>query len=72
MKKMSKEDAAKIVGAVWPSLSKQTLEAFVKSAKGSVRTLTKLMGRVHQTMAINRLEEPDEEVIEAAGEMLME
>ncbi|QEJ99487.1 AAA family ATPase [Treponema phagedenis] len=72
VKKMSKEDAAKIVGAVWPSLSKQTLEAFVKASKGSVRTLTKLMGRVHQTMAINRLEEPNEEVIEAAGEMLME
>ncbi|QHX44276.1 hypothetical protein GWP43_13355 [Treponema vincentii] len=45
---------------------------FVKASKGSVRTLTKLMGRVHQTMAINRLDEPDEEVIQAAGEMLME
>ena len=72
VKKMSKADAAKIIGAVWPRLSKETLELFVKASKGSVRTLTKLMGRVHQTMAINRLDEPDEEVIQAAGEMLME
>ncbi len=71
VKKMGKSDAAKILNTVWDSLPKATIEAFVKSAKGSVRTLTKLMGRVHQTMAINRLDVPDEEVIEVAGEMLM-
>lgn len=72
VKKMGKDDAARIIKAVWPQLSREAFLAFFKASKGSVRTLTKLMGRVHQTIAINRLDEPDEDVIAAAGEMLME
>jgi hypothetical protein len=33
----------------------------VKTANGPVRTLVKLMGRVHQVTGINRLETPDAE-----------
>jgi hypothetical protein len=47
------------------------VDAFFTAAKGSARTLVKLMGRVHQTMGINRREEPDADVIAAAGELLM-
>jgi DNA transposition AAA+ family ATPase len=71
LKRLTKGDAVKIIEGVWRGLSKETIEAFVKTANGSTRTLVKLMGRVHQVMAINRIETPDAEVITAAGEMLM-
>jgi hypothetical protein len=50
---------------------RETVEAFVKTANGSVRTLVKLMGRVHQVTGINRLDTPDAEAVAAASEMLM-
>ncbi|MDR3302073.1 MAG: AAA family ATPase, partial [Spirochaetaceae bacterium] len=58
VKRLSKADAVKIIEGVWQGLTKETIEAFVKMANGSVRTLVKLMGRVHQTMGINRIETP--------------
>jgi DNA transposition AAA+ family ATPase len=69
--KLKKTDADKIIAGVWTDLSKETLEAFVKGANGSTRTLVKLIGRVHQLMGINRMEKPDADVIAAAGELLM-
>jgi DNA transposition AAA+ family ATPase len=71
VKRMNRADAVKIIEGVWRGLAKETIEAFVKSANGSVRTLVKLMGRVHQVMSLNRVETPDAEVVAAAGEMLM-
>ncbi|MDR0759675.1 MAG: AAA family ATPase [Treponema sp.] len=69
--KLKKTDAEKILAGVWTDLSKETLEAFIKGANGSTRTLVKLIGRVHQLMDINRMEKPDANVIAAAGELLM-
>jgi DNA transposition AAA+ family ATPase len=69
--KLKKTDAEKILAGVWTDLSKETLEAFIKGANGSTRTLVKLIGRVHQLMGINRMEKPDADVIAAAGELLM-
>jgi DNA transposition AAA+ family ATPase len=69
--KMKKADAAKILSNVWQSLTTETVDAFVKMAAGSVRSLVKLMGRVHQTLALSNIEQPDSEVISAAGELLM-
>ncbi|MDR0877249.1 MAG: hypothetical protein LBN21_04295, partial [Treponema sp.] len=60
-----------IIAGVWNGVAKEAAEAFIKTANGSVRTLVKLMGRVHQVMGINRLEQPDAEVIASAGELLM-
>jgi DNA transposition AAA+ family ATPase len=71
VKRLSKQDAAKIIEGVWRGLAKEPMEAFVKLAGGSVRTLVKLIGRVHQVMGINRIDTPDAEVVAAAGEMLM-
>jgi DNA transposition AAA+ family ATPase len=71
VKRLGKPDAVKIIEGVWNNLGKETVEAFVKAANGSVRTLVKLMGRVHQVVTINRLETPDAEAIATAGEMLM-
>jgi DNA transposition AAA+ family ATPase len=71
VKRLSKPDAVKIIEGVWRGLVKETVEAFVKTANGSARTLVKLMGRVHQVMGINRIDTPDAEVVAAASEMLM-
>jgi DNA transposition AAA+ family ATPase len=71
VKGLARQDAVKIIEGVWKGLPKETVDVFFKAAKGSARTLVKLMGRVHQTMAINRIDSPDAEVIEAAGAMLM-
>jgi DNA transposition AAA+ family ATPase len=71
VKRLGRPDAVKIIEGVWSDLVKETVDAFVKTAGGSARTLVKLIRRVHQTMAINRVETPDAEVIAAASEMLM-
>jgi DNA transposition AAA+ family ATPase len=69
--RLRKADAEKILAGVWRDLSRETVDAFIKGAGGSTRTLVKLMGRVHQMMKINRVEKPDTEIIGAAGELLM-
>jgi len=69
--RMKRTDAIKILEGVWKDLSKETVDAFVNVAGGSVRTLTKLIGRVHQVMSLNDLEVPDAEVVASAGELLM-
>jgi DNA transposition AAA+ family ATPase len=68
---LKKADAEKILAGVWTDLPKETVDAFIKGAGGSTRTLVKLMGRAHQLAGINRLEKPDAEIIAAAGELLM-
>jgi DNA transposition AAA+ family ATPase len=69
--KLKKTDADKIITGVWKDISKPAIDAFIQTANGSTRTLVKLMGRVHQIMGINRVEEPDAEIIAEAGELLM-
>ncbi|MDR0709305.1 MAG: AAA family ATPase [Spirochaetaceae bacterium] len=69
--RLKKADAGKILSGVWADLPEETLEAFIKGAGGSTRTLVKLIGRVHQLMGINRTEKPDADVIATAGELLM-
>jgi DNA transposition AAA+ family ATPase len=69
--RMNKADAVKILSGVWKNLDKEAVNAFTAMAGGSVRTLVKLMGRVHQIMGINRLENPDVDVVSTAGELLM-
>jgi DNA transposition AAA+ family ATPase len=68
---LKKADAEKILAGVWAGLSKETVGAFIKGANGSTRTLVKLIGRAHQIMKLNGAENPDAEIIAAAGELLM-
>jgi DNA transposition AAA+ family ATPase len=71
LSKMKKTDAEKILAGVWNGLPEETIGAFFDASNGSVRTLAKLIGRVHQVMGLNRIDQPDAEVIAAAGELLM-
>jgi len=71
LESLKKADAEKIINGVWKDIPKQIIESFIETAKGSTRTLVKLMGRVHQIMGINKIDKPDVEVIAEAGELLM-
>jgi len=68
---MDRTDAERIVSGVWRDLPRNVMDAFARTAGGSVRTLVKLMGRVHQSMTLNRDEAPNEEIITEAGGFLM-
>ena len=69
--KLTKADAEKIISGVWKDLPRETIDAFIKGAGASTRTLTKLMGRAYQLAERNHLEKPDAEIVAAAGEYLM-
>jgi DNA transposition AAA+ family ATPase len=71
LKSLKKADAINIITGVWKGVPTQVLNSFIETAKGSTRTLVKLMGRVHQIMGLNKAEMPDVELIEEAGELLM-
>jgi DNA transposition AAA+ family ATPase len=68
---LKKADAGKIITGVWKDIPKQAIDSFIETAKGSTRTLVKLMGRVHQIMGLNKADLPDAEIIAEAGELLM-
>lgn len=68
---LTRGDAEKIISGVWKSLPKETIDAFIKGAGNSTRTLVKLMGRAYQLAERNRKEVPDAEIVAAAGEYLM-
>jgi DNA transposition AAA+ family ATPase len=68
---LTRADAEKIIEGVWKDLGRETVDAFVKGAGGSTRTLVKLMCRTHQMTEQNRAEKPDAELVAAAGEYLM-
>jgi len=71
LEKMDRADARSVVAGVWPELPGRVVEAFVKAAGGSVRTLVKLMGRAHRVATVNGGGLPDEDAVAEAGKLLM-
>jgi DNA transposition AAA+ family ATPase len=71
IERMKAVDAAKIIQSVWQSASAEVIGALTKAANGSVRTLVKLIGRVHRIMAVNRLETPVIEAVSDACELVI-
>jgi DNA transposition AAA+ family ATPase len=69
--KLKKADAEKIISTIWKDIQQPVANAFIEVAGGSVRTLTKLMSRVHQFLVINHVSAPNAEIIAEAGELLM-
>jgi DNA transposition AAA+ family ATPase len=68
---MKADDAARIVRGVWATAAKDVVDALTKAAGGSVRTLVKLLERVHRIMAIYRKDAPEYEMVVSAGELVM-
>jgi DNA transposition AAA+ family ATPase len=70
VERMKGADAMKIIQIVWQSASREVISALTTSANGSVRTLVKLIGRVHRIMAVNRLEAPTYEAVSDAWDLV--
>ncbi|MBN2534460.1 MAG: AAA family ATPase, partial [Spirochaetales bacterium] len=68
---MTKNDAKKILTTIWEDISKEAINTFSAIAKGSVRTLSKLIERVHRVITINNLKSPTAEAVEMSSELLM-
>jgi hypothetical protein len=67
---MKPADAARIIQSVWQSVSQDVVNAMTKSANGSVRTLVKLICRIHRILGVNRLEAPTAEAVSDARELV--
>ena len=71
LNRMTKGDAKKILSSIWEKIGREAIKVFFSMANGSVRTLSKLIKRVHRLMLSNKLELPTAEVVEMASELLM-
>jgi DNA transposition AAA+ family ATPase len=68
---LTKADAEKIIAQVWKDLPKDTVDAFVRLAGNSTRTLVKLIIRSYQLLDINHTARPDADLIAKAASVLM-
>lgn len=65
--RMRAEDAELIARGVWADVGADALGEFVKSARGSVRTLVNLIKLAYRVCAINRLDAPTAEAVREAA-----
>lgn len=68
---LTKKDAMKIAQSVWPSVSKEVVDAIYSISRTDVRQFTKIIERAQNTMAINKIDECDLEVVEMAAQMVI-
>lgn len=67
---MKAVDAARIIQSVWQSAADEVISTLTEFDNGSVRTLIKLIGRIHRIMAVNRLDTPTDEAVGDACELV--
>jgi DNA transposition AAA+ family ATPase len=68
---LTRADAASIAAAVWPKADKKIVDAIYSVSKTDIRQFTKIIERMQGTMAINRVAEPDLEIVEVAASLVM-
>jgi DNA transposition AAA+ family ATPase len=68
---LTRADAGAIAGSVWPHIDKKIVDAIYAVSKTDVRQFTKIIERMQGTMAINRVAEPDVEIVETAASLVM-
>jgi DNA transposition AAA+ family ATPase len=68
---LTRVDAASIAAAVWPKADKKIVDAIYSVSRTDIRQFTKIIERMQGTMAINRVTEPDLEIVEAAASLVM-
>lgn len=68
---LTKSDAEKIAGSVWPDVSKDIIDAVYDISRKDVRQFVKIINRAQNMMFANKLDEPDLEIIEMAGNMIL-
>ena len=68
---LSKADAVLIARAVWPECTKEVVNAIQDIAGKDTRQFCKIIERMQNTMAVNRLSEPTVEVAEVASQLVL-
>jgi DNA transposition AAA+ family ATPase len=68
---LTRQDAGAIARAVWPKIDKKIVDAIYNVSKTDVRQFTKIIERMQGAMAVNRVEEPDIEIVEVAAALVM-
>ena len=64
---LTKPDARKIAQSVWPSIEDEVVDAMYRISKTDVRQFVKIIERSQNTMAVNKLEVIDLDVVETAA-----
>jgi len=68
---LTKADAFYIAIAVWPKVDKKIVEAIYNVSKNDVRQFVKIIERMQQTMQLNKVSEPDADIVETAASLIM-
>ena len=68
---LTRGDAGTIAESVWPKVDRKIVDAVYSVSKNDTRQFTKIIERMRGTMAINRVEEPDLEIVEMAAALVM-
>ena len=68
---LTKADAQKIALSVWENASKEVIDSIYEISRKDVRQFVKIINRAQNIMTVNKISEPDVEVIEMAGSMIL-
>ena len=68
---LTKPDARKIAQSVWPDMDDDVLDAMYRISKTDVRQFVKIIERAQNTMAVNKLDTIDLDVVEAAAMLVI-
>jgi len=68
---LTKKDAKKIAKSVWEDIEDEVVDAIYRISKTDVRQFVKIIERSQETMAVNKLEKIDLDVVEAAALLII-
>jgi DNA transposition AAA+ family ATPase len=68
---LSKKDAEKIARSVRPDIDGETIEAMLKISRTDTRQFVKIIERAQNTMAVNKLQTVDLDVVETAAMLVI-
>ena len=68
---LTRADAGAIAESVWPKIDKKIVDAIYGVSKSDVRQFAKIIERMQGVMALNRVAEPDIEIVETAAALVM-
>jgi DNA transposition AAA+ family ATPase len=68
---LTRADAGTIVESVWPKIDKKIVDVIYGVSKSDVRQFTKIIERMQGAMAVNKVAEPDIEIVEMAASLVM-
>jgi len=68
---LTKPDAKKIAQSIWPSIDDEVIDAMYRISKTDVRQFVKIIERAQNTMAVNKLDDIDLDVVETAAMLVI-